>query len=109
MTRPPMSRAAAALLRALMARTGVERDRILLSEAHSTDWQSLTFTGEQHRLLLHLAGSEAESACARLMDGLEDAEFSLPGHTVADIRAERRPGTDDRSIIVAVEALTIAE
>jgi hypothetical protein len=108
MTRLPMSRAAAALLRALIARTGVDRDRILLSEAHSTDWQSLTFTGEQHRLLLHLAGPDAQSALLRLTDGLEVAEFSLPGHIVADIRAESRP-LDDRSVTVAVEALTIAE
>jgi hypothetical protein len=104
-----MSAAAAALLRALIARAGVERDRILLSEAHSTDWQSLTFNGEQHRLLLHLVGPDAEFACARLTDGLKDAEFSLPRHIVADIRAERRPRIDDRSILVAIEALTIAE
>jgi hypothetical protein len=103
-----MSRAAAALLRALIARTGVDRDRILLSEAHSTDWQSLTFTGEQHRLVLNLVGPDAESALLRLTEGLEDAEFSLPGHIVADIRAESRP-LDDRSVTVAVEALTIAE
>jgi hypothetical protein len=104
-----MSRAAAALLRALIARTGVDGDRILLSEADSTDWQSLTFTGEQHRLLLHLVGPDAELACRRLTDGLEDADFSLPGHIVADIRAERRSATGDGSIIIAVEALTIAE
>jgi hypothetical protein len=104
-----MSRAAAALLRALIARSRVDSDRILLSEADSTDWQSLTFTGEQHRLLLHLVGADAETACLRLTDSLEDAEFSLPGHIVADIRAERRPATGDGSIIVAVEALTIAE
>jgi hypothetical protein len=48
-------------------------------------------------------------ACRRLTDGLEDADFSLPGHIVADIRAERRPATGDGSIIIAVEALTIAE
>lgn len=108
MTRLPMSSAAAALLRALVARTGVERDRILLSEVRSTDWQSLTFAGEQHRLVLHLVGPDAQSALLRLTEGLEDAEFSLPGHIVADIRAESRP-LDDRSITVAVEALTIAE
>jgi hypothetical protein len=104
-----MSRAAAALLRALIARSGVNRDRILLSDADSTDWQSLTFTGEQHRLLLHVLGRDAESAYLRLTDGLEDADFSLPGHIVADIRAERRSATGDGSIIIAVEALTIAE
>jgi hypothetical protein len=56
---------------------GLESDRILLSEAHSADWQSLTFTGEQHRLLLNLVGADAETACLRLTDSLEDTEFSL--------------------------------
>ena len=109
MTRLPLSRAAAALLRALIVRTGLDRDRILLSEVHSTDWQSLTFAGEQHRLLLHIAGPDAGPACSRLTDGLQDAEFALPGHIVADIRAERQAEADDGSITVAVEALTIAE
>jgi hypothetical protein len=109
MTRLPLSRAAAGLLRALIARTGLERDRILLSEAHSTDWQSLTFVGEQHRLLLHLIGPDAGLACRRLMDGLEVAEFALPGHVVADISAQQRPDAADGSIVIAVEALTIAE
>jgi hypothetical protein len=109
MTRLPLSRAAAALLRALIGRTGLDRDRILLSEVHSTDWQSLTFTGERHRLLLHVVGPDADAACSRLTDGLEDAEFALRGHIVADIRAEQRQEADDASITIAIEALTIAE
>jgi len=109
MTRLPLSRAAAALLRALIARSGLDRDRILLSEGHSTDWQSLTFAGEQHRLLLRLVGPDAGVAGSRLLDGLEDAEFALPGHLVADIRAEQRSEAGDGSITIAVDALTIAE
>ena len=42
MNRIPMSLAASALLKALVARAGVTRDRILLSDAHSIDWRSLT-------------------------------------------------------------------
>ena len=38
-----MSPAAAGLLRALLERAGVDRNRILLSEFRSTDWCSLTF------------------------------------------------------------------
>jgi hypothetical protein len=45
MTRLPMSKAGAALLRALLARALADRDRILLTEYRSTDWQSLTFIG----------------------------------------------------------------
>jgi len=51
-----MSAAAAGLLRALLARAAVERDRILLTELRSTDWQSLTFIGERHRIQLRVSG-----------------------------------------------------
>lgn len=56
MNRIAMSAAASALLRALIARAGVTSDRILLTEVHSTDWQSLTFMGERHRLQLRVTG-----------------------------------------------------
>jgi hypothetical protein len=56
MMRLALSPAAAGLLRALLPRGGVERDRILLTEFRSTDWQSLTFTGEQHRIRLRVPG-----------------------------------------------------
>lgn len=108
MTRLPMSRAAAALLRALIARAGVGNDRILLIEVHSTDWQSLTFTGEQHRFVLAPAGPDAGEVLDRLTQGLEDAEFALRGHIVADIRAERL-ANDKGSVEFAIEALTIAD
>jgi hypothetical protein len=43
-----MSAAALGLLRELIERAQVPRDRFLLSEWQSTDWQSLTFQGERH-------------------------------------------------------------
>ena len=50
MNRIAMSSAASGLLRALIARSGIPRNRILLTDAQSTDWRSLTFTGERHLL-----------------------------------------------------------
>lgn len=44
-----MSRAAAGLLRALLARAGVSRGEIRLTSYRSTDWQSLTFCGGEAR------------------------------------------------------------
>jgi len=41
-----MSPAAAGLLRALLDRAGVDRDRILLTEFRSTDWRSLVLIRE---------------------------------------------------------------
>ena len=60
MTRLPMSPAAAALLRALLARTGLNRDRILLTDYRSADWQSLTFVGERHEMRFRIPGPNAE-------------------------------------------------
>ena len=105
-----MSRAASALLGALVDRAGVERDRILLSEFRSVDWQSLTFVGERHLIQLRIPGPDEESILARLTDGIEDAEFALPGHFVADIAVkDEAVRNEDGSLAVTIEALTVAK
>jgi hypothetical protein len=105
-----LSPAAAGLLRALIARAGIDRDRILLTEFRSIDWQSLTFIGERHEMELRVPGPGAGRLAARLIDGLADAEFSIPGQIVADIGLERPPSADrDGSVTLHIEALTIAE
>jgi hypothetical protein len=109
MNRMAMSRAATALMRALIARSGAPRDRILLSDARSTDWQSLTFTGERHQLHFRVCAPHSEAFARKMCAGLEDAEFSIPGLIVADIAVIGRPRTGlDGSTSVAIEALTIA-
>ena len=105
-----MSPAAAGLLRALISRAGVDRDRVLLTESRSVDWQSLTFVGERHEMELRLSGPNAAAVAVRTMDGLAEAEFVIPGHIVADIGL-RHPAeqADDGSVTLRLEALTIAE
>ena len=105
-----LSPAAAGLLRALLARAGVDRDRILLSEFRSTDWQSLTFIGERHEMELRVPGPNAAALVARLTADLTDAEFAIPGQIVADIGLERPPSRNpDGSFSLFIEALTISE
>ena len=105
-----LSLAAAGLLRALIARTGVDRDRILLSSYRSVDWQSLTFDGERHEIELRIPGPGASVVASRLTDGLADAEFNVPGQIVADIGLLSVPSHNpDGSITLQVEALTISE
>lgn len=105
-----LSPAAAGLLRALIARAGIDRDRILLSDFRSVDWQSLTFVGERHEMELRVPGPEAAALAERLTTGLADAEFSIPGQIVADIGLERPPVNNrDGSISLFIEALTITE
>jgi hypothetical protein len=105
-----MSAAAAGLLRALLNRAGVDRDRILLSDFRSTDWRSLTFTGERHRIALRVPGPEAAAVADSLTRELTEAEFHIPGQIVADIAVEgamiEHP---DGAVSLTIEALTIAE
>jgi len=110
MVRVPMSAAASALFRALLARADINRNRIFLTEFRSTDWQSLVFTGERHIIALRIVGSDADRALDRLTAGLSDVEFDIPGHVVADIAVSQPPCRGaDGSIDVELEALTIAE
>jgi hypothetical protein len=110
MNRIPISGAASALLRALVGRASVARDRILLSDAQSIDWRSLTFTGERHRLQLRIRDPDSRYIAERMCAGLEDAEFSIPGVIVADIGlAEPATRGMDGSTSLTIEALTVAE
>jgi hypothetical protein len=110
MNRIAMSPAAAGLLRALIARSGAPRDRILLSDLQTIDWRSLTFAGERHHLQLRIPGPGSREFAAAMCSGLEDAEFSIPGVLVADIAVvgEPVPGPD-RSTCLTIEALTVSE
>lgn len=110
MNRMAMSPAAAGLLRALIARSGASRDRILLSDLQTNDWQSLTFTGERHQLQLRITGPSSREIAAAMCLGLGDAEFSIPGVLVADIAVLGEPASGpDGSTCLTIEALTVSE
>ena len=109
MNRLPLSPAASALLRCLIARARVPRNRILLSDAVSTDWRSLTFTGERHQFELRVSGPHSSAVVQRMCHGLEDAEFSIPGVIVADVAPAGLPEpARDGSTTIVIEALTVA-
>ena len=107
MKRLALSPAAAGLIRALLARAGRDRDRILLTEIRSTDWQSLTLTGERHVLTLRISGPDGKAIADRLTAGLADAEFALSQCIVADIAAGSIMDEENGSVLVPIEALTI--
>jgi len=110
MVRIAMSAAASGLLRALISRAGVSRDRILLTDLSSVDWQSLTFVGERHQLSLRILGPNSDMVAQSFTRGLECADFVIPGQIVADVAVVRGPErTGDGSTQLSIEALTIAE
>lgn len=105
-----MSPVAAGLLRALLSRAGVEKNRILLTEIRSTDWRSLTFNGERHRIDLRIPGPGARALADQLTHHLGEAEFTLPGHIVADIAVEgAMVEHPDGAISLTIEALTVED
>jgi hypothetical protein len=82
----------------------------LLTDARSTDWQSLTLVGERHQLQLRITGDYSSVAAQRMCADLEDAEFHIPRQIVADIALAGEPAReDDGSTTVTIEALTIEE
>jgi hypothetical protein len=110
MMKPQLSVAASGLLRAILARTGVDRDRILICGWTSVDWQSLTFVGERHEALFRVTGPGAARLVTMIADGIEEAEFAIPGQIVADIGLVEAPAPQpDGSILVTIEALTVDE
>ncbi len=105
-----MSPAASGLLRALLCRAQVSRDRILLTDWRSTDWQSLTLIGERHRIRLRIPGPGAMEVAERITDGLEEAEFNISGQIVADIQQPAASrAMADGSVELSIEALTVEE
>ena len=110
MNRLPMSKAGAALLCALLARALVDSDRILLTEYRSTDWQSLTFVGEQHKLRFRIPAPDAQGIYDRMTGDLTDNEFTIPRQIVADVVVHGAPSHEaDGAITFEIEALTIEE
>ena len=105
-----LSAGATGLLRGLIQRAKIPRDRVLLIDWRSVDWQSLTFIGERHEITLRLTGSEASVAAARMCKGLKDCEFVIPGQIVADVAVIEAFHEDENgAVTVKLEALTITE
>ena len=110
MNRLLMSKAGAALLRALLNRALVDTDRILLTEYRSTDWQSLTFVGERHELRFRIPGPGAEEIHARMTTDLKETDFTIPKQIVADVVVYGQPTRErDGAISFNIEALTVEE
>lgn len=110
MMRPPLSPAAAGLLRGLVARAAIARERILLGDFRSIDWQSLTFVGERHEIRLTILPPNAIEAATRIVDGLGEANWHISGQIVADVAlAAPSRANPDGSVSLTLEALTIAE
>ena len=100
-----MKDATSELIRALF---GVNFANFALEEARSRNWASVTFTGTRHELRFRLSGSGAEADADAFLDGLEEREFALRGHILADVALVSR-SAGDGSVRIALEALTVED
>ena len=110
MMRPRMTGAASALLRLLLKRAGEQSHRSCLSRWTSTDWQSLTFTGERHEADFVISGPQALTLATSWTDRLDEADLPLPRGFVGDIKRRGRfRAREDGSVELTIEALTLED
>jgi hypothetical protein len=73
-------------------------------ESRQSPWASATFTGARHQFILHLASATpTDVLCA-----LDEQEFNLPGHVLADIVMSDFNMQGDRNR-VTIDALTVED
>jgi hypothetical protein len=107
MMRLTMSRAAAALLRALLALADAPAGSLRLVAYQATEWRALTLDGERHIYHLSLDGRADPAIAARLLDALDEHEFAIGASFVADIVGKRGEHSPGNSTELLIEALTI--
>jgi hypothetical protein len=97
-------------LRALRANFANFRGAFRIEEVASTPWASVTFSGARHRVALILEGEAAAAAADTFLAGMEDAEFDLPGHILADIALAGLERRDEGNCVrLTLEALTVED
>ena len=93
------------LLAQLVERAGTP---CAIERATSRPWASALFQGRRHVIRLQLAGADAAERRARFADRLEEAEWTLPRHFVADICIDES-GRDGGAEWIELSALTIED
>lgn len=101
-----MSRdATSALLRACAGKLGRPP---IVEEVRSRSWASVTFSGARHELSLRVPGEGAGALADAFLADLDEAQFRLPGHILADIALVGRADGAD-GVTIRLEALTVEE
>lgn len=93
------------LLAQLLERVG---EPASIERATSRPWASALFQGRRHVIALRICGPDAKDRRAKFTMGLEDAEWMLPRHFVADIiidSSRSAPGEE----WIELSALTIED
>ena len=101
-----MTDATTALIKAL----DVNFINLTMEEIRSRCWVSATFAGVRHELTFRVEGESAPAEAHRFLDTLEEAEFELDGHILADISLiSRTVDLEGPLVRISLEALTFEE
>ncbi len=73
-----------------------------------TSWGSATFTGMRHKIEMDFIGAAAMRAGKTLAAGLNEREFELRDHIVADIGIVRQVEKNG-ALMLEIEALTVED
>ncbi len=68
-------------------------------------WNSITFSGTRHEVMLDFNGAESVAAGEDFIANLPEHEFRIPGQLVADAtigEVDHRFGADERMVVTAV-------
>ena len=68
-------------------------------------WNSITFAGTRHEVMLDFNGEEAVAAGEDFIANLPEHEFTIPGQLVADAtirEVDHRFGADERMVVTCV-------
>ena len=93
------------LLDQLAARAGRQAT---IERSVSRPWASALFEGRRSLIQLRLSGEGVARRADLFAQGLGEAEWTLPGHFVADISIDARTDTDE-SVLFDLAALTIRD
>jgi hypothetical protein len=93
------------LLTQLLERAG---GAATITRATSRPWASALFQGRRHVIAMQFSGTEKDEGLRHFLTGLEEAEWSLPRHFVADLTVDDRYETAYGEC-VELSALTIED
>jgi hypothetical protein len=100
--------AATAFLRAIRVSFVSFAGDFTLHELVSRSWASVTFSGARHRIAFSLEGAGAQEAASDFLGRMNEAEFDLRGHILADITLTGEERSFDK-VKISLEALTVED
>ena len=81
-----------------------------MESIRSRSWVSATFAGTRHELTFRVEGEGAQDQADLFLNGIEEAEFDLAGHILADISLISRTVEPAGPLVrISLEALTLEE